>query len=262
VAVASEALPLRPARPQHQSAAEAWRQQLAGKLAVRSPVQLRRLVEAWLEAAASRPCPAAARGTTCTPGARGRARRAGHATARSAASNSTRTGATRPPRRRCASCSGRLGTRCARHLVIFARSERDHEGQRHARREGASHKYFTQISSFAASAVNAVTPGVPAIRSTVAGLALYAAVPFHTITASPKNTLRSSTAAGTVYLFQPDFLAGKIFSAGAGSTSGVGVVATQSTTVSIPSGVRQVWCEGKYSCEKGVAGAFSRSTSL
>jgi len=58
----------------------------------------------------------------------------------------------------------------ARTFSSTARAGPEHGGEE--QRSAGAHQYFTQISSFAARAVSAVTPGVAAISSAVAGLAL------------------------------------------------------------------------------------------
>jgi len=58
----------------------------------------------------------------------------------------------------------------ARTFSSTARAGREHGGEE--QRSAGAHQYFTQISSFAARAVSAVTPGVAPISSAVAGLAL------------------------------------------------------------------------------------------
>src|SRR5688572_26174635 len=74
-------------------------------------------------------------------------------------------------------------------VVTARRDERDDQ-------DHPPHQYLTQISSPAARSPRAVTPAVVVINAAVALFVLNAAVPFHTICASPKNV--PSLAAGTV----------------------------------------------------------------
>jgi hypothetical protein len=72
-------------------------------------------------------------------------------------------------------------------LALAAGRKRDREHQRRAaRREQAKVQYFTQISSLAASEESRLTPGVAPMSSEVLVLGLYAALPRHTMRASPK----------------------------------------------------------------------------
>ena len=136
---------------------DAGRHQLAGQLAVGRAVELVRSIQAIDQRAG------VARGAARAPGSRGGAARA----------PGSRGGATRAPgsRRRW------FGTAAAH---VGGRGGRQHDQRQ---RDGAKsrHQYFTQISSLASSDVSAVTPVVAVMSSTVAGLALYAAVPFQTI---------------------------------------------------------------------------------
>ena len=105
--------------------------------------------------------------------------------------------------------------------------------------ETVAHQYFTQISSPAASAVSAVTPAVVLMSSVVVGLELKAAVPFQTMSASPKKVAISHVCDGGRY--------GELVPARAtrGNDAkrrrrldpmGVGSGPTQSLTITPPSG--------------------------
>src|SRR6185369_15967644 len=97
--------------------------------------------------------------------------------------------------------------------------------------------------------VSAVTPEVPEICVAMFGFALQAELPFQTICASLKKTLRSAIAAGTVNLFQPATRGGTSLRAAAGLPvcwfAGVVGRSVHSTTERSPFAARQVWWAAK-----------------
>src|SRR6185312_966803 len=135
----------------------------------------------------------------------------------------------------------------------------DHQRRDHEDARGASHQYFTQTSSLADSDVRGVTPAVLVIWAAVWALALYAALPFQTMTASPKKTERSGIAAGTVYLFQPGLRAGTRFTTGAGLAPPSWI---QSSLAIPPSPAVHVWCARKETVWNALSGNFTRTVSL
>lgn len=69
---------------------------------------------------------------------------------------------------------------------VAAAGDEQRDPSRGGEERSAGHQYFTQSSSFAFTEVSSVTPEVPWMSSTVVAFALYAAFPFHTMSASPK----------------------------------------------------------------------------